>query len=49
MKRRKFIQSTSLSTISLAGMGFSGLDSDKPRSSQAKYMGGFYDQPKKKP
>ena len=41
MKRRKFIQSASLGTASIASLGFSALEESLPRPQTSKYMGGF--------
>ena len=41
MKRRNFIQSASLGTVSIASMGFSSLQECTPRPIESKYMGGF--------
>ena len=41
MKRRKFIQSASLGTASIASLGFSTLEESLPRPQASKYMGGF--------
>ena len=41
MKRRNFIRSASLGTVSIASMGFSSLQECTPRPIESKYMGGF--------
>ena len=46
MKRRNFIRSASLGTVSIASMGFSSLQESTPRSIESKYMGGYAAQAK---
>ena len=46
MKRRNFIRSASLGTVSIASMGFSSLQECTPRPIKSKYMGGFAAQAK---